>query len=87
MVGIEFIGWLAAAWMGQAALPAATLDKINNDFAHRVDHNDSCWDRVGGVRGSYGKPGDYSLDLLCNWRLKKVATTGEITEWQLVRDD
>ena len=87
MVGIEFIGWVAAAWMGQAALPAAALDKINDAFAYRVDHNDSCWDRVGGVRGSYGSPEDYSLDLLCNWRLKKVATTGEITEWQLVRDD
>jgi hypothetical protein len=87
MGGMEAIGWLAAAWMGQAALPAAALDKINDAFAYRVDHNDSCWDRIGGVHGAYGKPGDYSLDLLCNWRLKKVATTGEITEWQLVRDD
>jgi hypothetical protein len=83
----EFLGYVVAGYISAGLIPFQALDKFNTEFAYRVDHNDSCWDRIGGVHGSYGSPEDYSLDLLCNWRLKKVATTGEITEWQLVRDD
>ena len=82
---ITGLGWLAAAYMGTLAVPGATLTEFNNRFAYKVDHNDSCFTRIGGVHGAYGKPGDYSLDLACNYRLKRSVTTGEVVRWELVR--
>lgn len=61
MTGITFLGWLAAAYMGTLALPAAQLTKFNHDFAVSVDAGDSYWYRVSGTPGIYGKPSDYSL--------------------------
>ena len=85
MPGMTFLGWLAAAYMGTYAIPAAQLDKFNDDFAYRVDHNQSCWDRVGGVHGSYGNPEHYTLDLLCNYRLKQVSKEGTYETWEWTR--
>jgi len=75
MTGITFLGWLAAAYMGTYAIPAAQLDNFNTKFAVGVDAGDSCFDRVSGTPGSYGSPEDYSLDLLCNYRLVKEQGT------------
>ena len=82
MAGMTFLGWLAAAYMGSLALPAAQLTKFNHDFAKSVDAGDSCWDRISGTPGTYGQPSDYSLDLVCNYRLKEV----EGTTWSITRD-
>ncbi len=76
------IGWWASAYITTLALPAAQLDNLNTKFAVGVDAGDSCWDRVSGTPGSYGKPGDYSLDLTCNYKLKKV----QGTSWTITRD-
>ena len=75
MTGITFLGWLAAAYMGTYAIPAAQLDNFNTKFAVSVDAGDSCFDRVSGTPGSYGSPENYSLDLLCNYRLVKEQGT------------
>ena len=75
MTGITFLGWLAAAYMGTLALPAAQLTKFNHDFSVGVDAGDSCWDRVSGTPGTYGQPSDYTLDLACNYRLVKEQGT------------
>ncbi len=64
----------------------APLNNFNNKFAQGVDAGNSCWNRVGGAVGEYGQPSDYSLDLICNWRLKSSTTTQEVTSWELVRD-
>ena len=85
MPGMTFIGWLAAAYMGSLALPAATLDKYNAAFANRVDHNQSCFTRTGGTPGTYGSPEDYTLDISCNYRLKKVSQEGTHEVWQWSR--
>jgi len=71
MTGITFLGWLAAAYMGTYAVPAAQLDNVNTQFAINVDAGDSCFDRVSGTPGSYGSPENYSLDLACNYSLVK----------------
>ena len=85
MPGMTFIGWLAAAYIGSLALPAATLTKLNHDFTKRVDSGDSCWDRVSGTPGTYGSPEDYTLDISCNYRLKKVSQEGTHEVWQWSR--
>jgi len=85
MPGMTFLGWLAAAYVGTLTIPAQTLDDFNTRFANKVDSGHSCWDRVGGAEGTYSKPGDYSLDLACNYRLKRSVTTGEVVRWELVR--
>ena len=81
MAGMTFLGWLAAAYTGSLIIPAAQLTKFNHDFAVSVDAGDSCWDRVSGTPGIYGQPSDYSLDLVCNYKLKKV----EGTTWSITR--
>ncbi len=85
MAGITFLGWLAMAYAGTLAIPAAQLDNFNTKFAAGVDSGDSCWDRVGGEPGTYGSFENYSLDLLCNWRLKKEVVTKDVTKYTLTR--
>ena len=85
MPGIEFLGWLASAYIGSLALPAAELDKYNDAFAYSVDHNQSCWTRVGGTHGTYGSPEDYTLDPVCNYRLRQVSKEGTYEVWQWSR--
>ena len=63
------------AYMGTLAIPAAQLDNFNTKFAVGVDAGDSCFDRISGTPGTYGSPEDYSLDLLCNYRLVKEQGT------------
>ena len=54
---IEAVGYWAIAWGSHAALPFADMvDRHNERFAHRVDAKHSCWNRVGGTEGEYGKP-------------------------------
>ena len=86
MSGITFLGWLAMAYMGTLAIPAAQLTKFNHDFSVGVDAGDSCWDRVSGTPGMYGQPSDYSLDLLCNYRLKSEVVNKDVKVWKLTRD-
>jgi len=69
------LGWWASAYITTLALPAAQLTKFNHDFAVSVDAGDSCFDRVSGTPGTYGSPENYSLDLLCNYRLVKEQGT------------
>ena len=85
MPGITFIGWLAAAYMGTLALPAAQLTKFNHDFAVGVDAGDSCWDRVDGTPGMYGSPENYSLDIVCNYKLTHETVNKDVKVWRLGR--
>ena len=85
MTGITFIGWLAAAYMGTLALPAAQLTKFNHDFAVSVDAGDSCWDRVAGTPGMYGSPENYSLDIVCNYKLTHETVNKDVKVWRLGR--
>ena len=82
---IEGLGWLASAYIGSLGLPVGTLTEFNDRFAYKVDHNQSCFTRVGGVHGSYGKPEDYTLDLLCNYNLRRVQKEGTYEVWQWSR--
>ena len=84
---LEAIGWAALTFTPLQVVGAGPMiDEVNNKFAQDVDAGHSCWNRVGGTVGEYGQPSDYSLDLICNWRLKKSTTTQEVTSWELVRD-
>ena len=84
---IEGIGWIATAMMGFHTLPVAdALNEYNNHFAMEVDRGDSCWNRVSGFEGVYGGPHEFELDLVCNYKLKKVTETKDVTSWKLVRD-
>ena len=83
---IEFIGWLAAAYTGTTALPVAdAINHYNDRFAIRVDAGRSCFDRIGGEVGSYGSPGDFDLDPLCNYRLQTYQVEDTVTKWRLIR--
>ena len=85
---IEFIGWLAAAYTGTTALPVAdAINHYNDRFAIRVDAGRSCFDRIGGEVGSYGSPGDFDLDPLCNYRLQTYQVEDTVTKWRLIRSD
>jgi len=85
---IEAVGYLAIAWGSHTALPFADMvDRHNKRFARRVDSGHSCWDRIGGSAGEYGKPEDYSLDLACNYRLVKTTEEGTVTRWRLIRSE
>ena len=86
MTALTFMGWLALSYIGTIAIPAAQLTKFNHDFAVSVDAGDSCWDRVSGTPGRYGQPSDYSLDLLCNYRLKHETVSQDVKVWSLTRD-
>ena len=83
------IGWVASVML-PALSPVGTMvtdktNEFNTKFAQHVDAGNSCFDRVGGEVGSYGKPSDFSMDLLCNWRLKQVTKEGTYKEWILER--
>ena len=81
---LEFIGAFAGAYMS-ATVWSHPLDNLNEAFARGVDSGQSCWTRTHGEPGSYGDPSQYDLDLICNWRLKKVTKTGTYDEWVLER--
>jgi hypothetical protein len=68
MIG-ELIGAIAIAYIGAISYPFNTAMDINTAFAQRVDAVQSCWYRIDGEPGSYGSPHNYSLDLLCRYRL------------------
>lgn len=83
------LGWIASVML-PALSPVGTMiaqetNKFNMEFARSVDAGNSCFDRIGGEVGSYGKPSDFSMDLLCNWRLKQVTKEGTYKEWVLER--
>ena len=84
MVITEFVSAVAAAYIGVGLIPGQVLDQVNTEFAKRVDSARSCFYRVAGEPGSYGNPHNYSLDLLCNYRLVKVIREGEDT-WEIIR--
>lgn len=85
MSALTFMGWLALSYAGTLAIPAAQLTKFNNDFAASVDSGDSCWDRVGGTPGIYGSPENYSLDIVCNYKLTHETVTQDVKVWRLSR--
>ena len=83
---VEGIGWIAMAAMGIHGTPVAdAVNKYNDHFATKVDRGASCFDRIGGEVGEYGGPGNYSLDLVCNYRLKRRAVTETVYKWSLER--
>ena len=84
---LEAIGYFAIAWSAHTTLPVAdAVDRYNNRFARHVDAGDSCWDRVSGTVGEYGKPENYTLDATCNWKLERYTEEGTVTKWRLIRD-
>jgi len=84
---IEGIGWIATAALGLHGTPVAdALNDYNNHFAMEVDRGNSCFNRVSGFEGVYGGPHEFDMDLLCNWRLKKVAREGTVYDWILERN-
>ena len=83
------LGWIASVFI-PAMSPVGDMitektSKFNIEFAKSVDSGDSCFDRIGGTVGTYGKPSDYSLDLICNYRLRQVTKEGTYKEWHLER--
>lgn len=86
---MEAIGWFVITFapLSMSGVGPA-IDRANEGFTMQVDTGNSCWDRVGGEVGTYGKPSDYSLDLMCNWRIKKYEKVEEVktTGWELVRE-
>ena len=69
MIIPEFFGYMVAAYIAVGIVPLEALDHVNTEFAKRVDAGQSCFNRVAGEPGSYGSPLNYSLDLLCRYRL------------------
>ena len=61
------------------------LSTFNEQFAMDVDAGKSCFDRVGGEVGSYGKPSDFSMDYMCNYRLKSKEVPSTSRKWYLER--
>ena len=86
---IAGIGWIAATTFPLFTPVGTTVtektNEFNTEFARSVDAGDSCFNRVGGEVGTYGKPSDYSLDLICNYRLRQVTKEGTYKEWHLER--
>jgi hypothetical protein len=65
----EIAGAIFIAYLGAISYPFNTAMDINTAFAQRVDAVQSCWYRIDGEVGSYGSPHNYSLDLLCRYRV------------------
>ena len=89
MENMTGLGWIASVML-PALSPVGTMiteetNEFNMEFAQSVDSGDSCFNRIGGEVGTYGKPSDYSLDLICNYRLKHVTKEGTYKEWILER--
>ena len=83
---IEGLGWIAATFLPFHMLPIQEpINDYNTNFAAAVDSGDSCWDRVDGTVNHYGSPSDYSLDLLCNYRLEHYTEEGTVKKWRLTR--
>ena len=83
---IEAVGWFAIAWTSHTVIPISNaIDEWNNHFAVEVDSGNSCFDRVSGIEGHYGGPHEFSLDPLCNYRIKKAPVEGQRYEWILER--
>ena len=83
------LGWIVSVML-PALSPVGTMvteetSKFNMEFVQSVDSGDSCFDRIGGTVGTYGKPSDYSLDLICNYRLRQVTKEGTYKEWHIER--
>jgi len=83
------LGWIASVLL-PAMSPVGDMitektSQFNVEFAKSVDAGESCFDRVGGTVGEYGKPSNYRLDLICNYRLKQVTKEGTYKEWVLER--
>jgi hypothetical protein len=81
---IELVGWAALALMSHGAI-SGPVETFNNHFAKRVDAGRSCFDRVSGTEGVYGGPHEFTMDLACNYRLKRKAVQGTVYEWSLER--
>ena len=75
------------AFLISAVAANQPLSTFNDQFAMSVDSGDSCWDRVAGEVGSYGKPSDFSMDYMCNYRLMKepVPMDQPRYEWKIKR--
>ena len=73
------------AFLISAVAANQPLNTFNDQFAMDVDSGDSCWDRVGGEVGSYGKPSDFGMDALCNYRLKSKDVPSTSRKWYLER--
>ena len=73
------------AFLISAVAANQPLNTFNDQFAMSVDSGDSCWDRVAGEVGSYGKPSDFSMDALCNYRLKSKDVPSTSRKWYLER--
>jgi len=85
---IEGIAWIAMSWAAHTAIPvSAAVDRFNAEFVAAVDAGDSCFDRIGGDVGSYGSPGDFDLDPLCNYRIQTYEVEDTVTKWRLIRSD
>ena len=61
------------------------LNTFNNQFAMDVDAGNSCFDRVAGEVGSYGKPSDFSMDYMCNYRIHMEEVPSTSTKWKIKR--
>ena len=73
------------AFLISAVAANQPLNTFNDQFAMDVDAGKSCFDRVGGIEGSYGKPSDFSMDALCNYRLKSKDVPSTSRKWYLER--
>ena len=73
------------AFLISAVAANQPLNTFNNQFAMDVDAGKSCFDRVSGKVGSYGKPSDFSMDALCNYRLKSKDVPSTSRKWYLER--
>jgi hypothetical protein len=61
------------------------LNTFNDQFAMDVDSGNSCFDRVSGDVGSYGKPSDFSMDYMCNYRIHMEEVPSTSTKWKIKR--
>jgi hypothetical protein len=61
------------------------LNTFNDQFAADVDAGNSCFDRVAGEVGSYGKPSDFSMDYMCNYRIYMEEVPSTSTKWKIKR--
>lgn len=83
---VEALGWIAITFGSNMALkPGHMLEDFNNHWAIEVDRGESCWTRVSGIEGAYGSPEDFTLDLLCNYRLHKETVTKDVSTWTIKR--
>ena len=80
----EFVSSMLGAFLTMNAA-APMVNNLNEQFAMNVDSGKSCFSRVSGTAGEYGSPEDYSLDLLCNYRLESFLVESTERKWRIVR--